>query len=318
MHKTPLVSIIIPTYNRAHLIGETLESVMAQTYVNWECIVVDDGSTDNTTDILQKFINKDNRIQQHQRPSNRAKGANACRNYGLELSKGEYVNWFDSDDLMLPEFLEVKIKTLIEGHLDFVFSHSENIDENGKISQIYTESNLGKEINAYNYIKQHIGWITIDFMVKKATINIRFNEQLKSGQEYNFISRYLFYTTNGVFVNKTLAYRRVHSASIQSKVTKSEQSDMLNYLKQTVDNKFILLKDIISIGDASSKNYLINSLIWFSYRLVQEHRKLHLNSRISVLIFKLKGIKYFIQYVIAIFLSITLGRGYNFMKRAKA
>jgi hypothetical protein len=155
-------------------------------------------------------------------------------------------------------------------------------------------------------------------MVKKATINIRFNEQLKSGQEYNFISRYLFYTTNGVFVNKTLAYRRVHSASIQSKVTKSEQSDMLNYLKQTVDNKFILLKDIISIGDASSKNYLINSLIWFSYRLVQEHRKLHLNSRISVLIFKLKGIKYFIQYVIAIFLSITLGRGYNFMKRAKA
>ena len=96
----PLVSIIIPTYNRAHLIGETLESVITQTYVNWECIVVDDGSTDNTSEILKSYSAKDNRIQYHQRPSNRPKGANACRNLGFELSKGDYIQFLDSDDLL--------------------------------------------------------------------------------------------------------------------------------------------------------------------------------------------------------------------------
>ena len=65
MH-TPLVSIIIPAYNRAHLIGETLDSVLAQTYINWECIVIDDGSNDNTSELLAEYCKKDNRFQYHQ------------------------------------------------------------------------------------------------------------------------------------------------------------------------------------------------------------------------------------------------------------
>ena len=80
----PLVSIIIPTYNRAHFIGETLESVLAQTYHNWECIVIDDGSTDYTDELMEFYCEKDSRIQYYHRPSHKPKGANACRNYGFE------------------------------------------------------------------------------------------------------------------------------------------------------------------------------------------------------------------------------------------
>ncbi len=83
--QTPLVSIIIiiiiPTYNRAHLIGETLDSILAQTYTNWECIVVDDGSTDETDSLLAAYCAKDKRFQYQHRLSDRPKGANACRNY---------------------------------------------------------------------------------------------------------------------------------------------------------------------------------------------------------------------------------------------
>ena len=101
-----LVSVIIPTYNRSHLLDETLVSLLNQTYQNWECIVVDDDSTDTTTAVLQKYIAKDNRFQYHHRPKDRLRGGNAARNYGFEISKGKYIQWFDSDDIMLPEKLQ--------------------------------------------------------------------------------------------------------------------------------------------------------------------------------------------------------------------
>lgn len=85
-NQNPLVSIIIPTFNRAHLIGETLDSVLAQTYPNWECIVVDDGSTDNTDEVMAEYMARDARFQYHHRPEDRLPGGNAARNYGVEFS----------------------------------------------------------------------------------------------------------------------------------------------------------------------------------------------------------------------------------------
>ena len=77
----PLVSIIIPTYNREHLIGETLDCVISQTYTNWECIVVDDGSHDNTPEVIKSYFNNDERIKFYNRPDYKNKGASSCRNY---------------------------------------------------------------------------------------------------------------------------------------------------------------------------------------------------------------------------------------------
>ena len=83
--KSPLVSIIIPSYNRAKLLEETLDSILAQTWKNWECIVVDDGSTDSTEELLKmKYLN-DKRFTWYRRPQDVPKGANACRNYGFQI-----------------------------------------------------------------------------------------------------------------------------------------------------------------------------------------------------------------------------------------
>ena len=109
----PLVSIIIPTYNRANLIGETLNSIKAQTYTNWECIVVDDGSTDQSDRVLEIYCKKDHRFQFYNRPEKRPKGANACRNYGFKKSKGVYILFFDSDDFMLKTKLELQLNYLL-------------------------------------------------------------------------------------------------------------------------------------------------------------------------------------------------------------
>ncbi|MGJ8551123.1 glycosyltransferase family 2 protein [Winogradskyella wichelsiae] len=128
---TGLVSIIVPSYNRAHLIGETLESIIDQTYINWECIIVDDGSTDNTAKVVEAYCKKDSRFQYHLRPKDRLQGGNAARNYGFEKSKGEYVNWFDSDDIMLPNFLAEKLR-IFNSHpnLDAVLAYGAYFENN--------------------------------------------------------------------------------------------------------------------------------------------------------------------------------------------
>lgn len=90
MKKSPLISIIIPVYNREKLVQETLVSVIAQTNENWECIVIDDGSTDKTWQGLETYSKKDDRIK----PIKRYRGpkrANTCRNIGIENSEGEYL-----------------------------------------------------------------------------------------------------------------------------------------------------------------------------------------------------------------------------------
>ncbi|WMI65827.1 glycosyltransferase family 2 protein [Aestuariibaculum sp. YM273] len=109
MTNKPLVSVIIPTYNRAHLISETLDSVLAQTYANWECIVVDDGSTDNTENMIKNYVAIDHKFKFYNRPENAIKGASSCRNFGLKRASGKYVVFLDSDDLLLPHCLSNRI-----------------------------------------------------------------------------------------------------------------------------------------------------------------------------------------------------------------
>lgn len=115
-----LVSIIIPTYNRSHLLGETLDSVLSQTYLKWECLVVDDGSNDYTDELMEFYCELDERIRYYRRPNHRSKGANACRNYGFELSKGAYIQWLDSDDLISKNKLEEQVRLLEQENEDAV------------------------------------------------------------------------------------------------------------------------------------------------------------------------------------------------------
>lgn len=99
-----MVTIVIPTYNRAGLIEKTLDSVLAQTYPDWECLVVDDFSTDNTKEIVQAYYNKDNRF--HYYKNENKKGAQGARNTGIKHSQYKWIQFFDSDNIMHENLLE--------------------------------------------------------------------------------------------------------------------------------------------------------------------------------------------------------------------
>jgi teichuronic acid biosynthesis glycosyltransferase TuaG len=128
-NKYPLVSIITPCYNSARFIDKTIESVLAQTYQTWEMIIIDDCSSDESYKIALKYAAKDSRIKVHIMEHN--SGAAACRNKAIELSKGEYVAFIDSDDLWLPEKLEKQLNFMVKKGCDFSFTEYEHIDETG-------------------------------------------------------------------------------------------------------------------------------------------------------------------------------------------
>ena len=123
-----LVSIIMPTYNCANFIARTLDSVQAQTYKNWELIIVDDRSGDNTKEIVDEYIKNDSRISYHLLEVN--SGAAVARTTAMKLAKGSYMAFLDSDDIWMPEKLERQIKWMTDNGYAFSCTAYEQIDEN--------------------------------------------------------------------------------------------------------------------------------------------------------------------------------------------
>lgn len=118
----PLVSIIVPTFNYAHFIGETLTSIQKQEYLNWECIVVDNGSTDQTESVVEEFVRKDPRFHYAKIPHSTT---SASRNRGIELSSGDYIQFVDADDQIQTGKISNQVK-LFEANPEagLIYSHA--------------------------------------------------------------------------------------------------------------------------------------------------------------------------------------------------
>ncbi|SUY45685.1 teichuronic acid biosynthesis glycosyl transferase [Clostridium putrefaciens] len=125
-----LVSIIMPAYNCYEFINIALNSVIAQTYENWEIIIVDDCSTDNTAEIVKDYISKDLRIKYYKLDVN--SGAAVARNKAVDLAQGKYIAFLDSDDVWFPEKLSKQIKFMKQNGYNFTCTSYTKIDDHGK------------------------------------------------------------------------------------------------------------------------------------------------------------------------------------------
>ena len=183
------VSLLIPNYNKGNFLRETLDSVLAQTYPNWECVVVDDHSTDNSWEILEEYASKDTRFKIFKRPENRLPGGNAARNYAFEQSKGDYINWFDSDDVLHPDMLSEKILLFkANPDLDFVIGDIRQFEVKTQNAVKVKGLDLSqKEINyPVNYLRGNF-WIQTSLPIFKqeflCSLNRLFDETIKRNQE---------------------------------------------------------------------------------------------------------------------------------------
>ena len=146
-----LVSIVTPSYNTGRWIGETIQSVLNQTYENWEMIIVDDCSTDNTDEVVAGY--KDSRIKYIKNEKN--SGAAISRNRAIREAKGEYIAFLDSDDLWTPNKLEKQIRFMKDNGYAFTCAYSDYIDENSQpLHQVdKCPKRIGKvEMFAYNWV----------------------------------------------------------------------------------------------------------------------------------------------------------------------
>lgn len=202
-----LVSIIMPSYNTARYIADSINSVINQTYENWELIVVDDCSTDNTDEIVNEFL-KDKRIKYFKNEKN--SGAAISRNKALREAKGRWIAFLDSDDLWKKEKLEKQIKFMKENNYSFSYTYYEEIDEAGKRLDIEIQG--PKKITKYGmYNYCWPGCLTVMYDTSKVGLI-----QIKDIQKNNDYAMWLkvIKKTNCYLYPYSLAFYRKRSGSI--------------------------------------------------------------------------------------------------------
>lgn len=230
MNKT--VSFIIPTHNYGHLIGYTLNCLLNQSYLEWEAIIIDDGSTDNTEAVVRAFLDRDDRLiylKQNQ------KGVSAARNKGLSLASGYYIQFLDADDLISADKVKLQIQFL-EANKDVdICMVSTRFFQGSEESLLYTDFALKNErimplINGSGYpiistfIECNPTAIQGPLFRKKHIEKTgSFNEDMRYVEDWDFWFRFAVNNFNFGFLdtNKALALVRVHSDSA------TQQSDSI-------------------------------------------------------------------------------------------
>jgi glycosyltransferase involved in cell wall biosynthesis len=233
----PLISVIVTTYNRSDLVGETINSILNQTYWNIELIVVDDGSTDNTEDIINSF--QDKRII-YLKTANWGAPAGP-RNIGIKKAKGEYIAFCDDDDLWYINKLEIQLKVLIND--DNLVGVGSNVSLIGKT--IMSRERTSKKDNRIDFLSALMcnRCSLSSLMVMKSKILFNTVINFNAVEDFDFQLQYLLTTGKEIIkLKQPLVYYRVHSENISS--NSSNLSILLNALNVLSNYESIIDKTV--------------------------------------------------------------------------
>lgn len=243
-----MVSIIIPTYNYAHYLTETLNSVYNQTFSDWECVVVDDGSTDNTKQVVEQFVKKDIRFKYINQKN---QGVSSARNSGVKYSKGDFIQFVDGDDLLQPNKLLSQVTVFHNNkNVDIVYNDVRFFDD-GNPTVLKTSLKGNKDDNWLPKISSRgatvVGLFSrINFMVINAPLIKKtvfdkvgfFNIEMKALEDWDFWMRCAL---NDCFFQynespDSFALVRVHAGSLSTIKPSMNQGHFL-FLKNTLVHK---------------------------------------------------------------------------------
>jgi len=208
----PLVSVVTPVYNAQKFVGSCIDSVLAQSYPNWEMLIVDDASKDQSAVIIKQYAESDNRIKLTSLKENR--GAAYCRNLATEQARGEYIAFLDADDVWFPQKLQTQLDLMYKEECKVCFSSYTKIDESGRALGIMVEAlaslTFEKELRN-NYVGNLTGIYNAEALGKIIAPNIRKRQDWAVWLEA--ISRS---AQPAVGIKEPLAAYRVHQESISA------------------------------------------------------------------------------------------------------
>ena len=206
-----LISIITSSYNSANFIAKTIEGIINQTYSNWELLITDDCSTDNSVEIIEEYIRKDPRIKLQKLDVN--SGAGICRNKSIEAAKGRYIAFCDSDDVWMPHKLEKQLQFMDEKQCALVYSSYMLIDEIGNEKGIAVCRNRLD----FNQLKRdnEIGCLTVMYDTEK--VGKMYMSSIRKRQDWGLWLEILAKCKVAYGIKEPLAYYRIRKGSISNK-----------------------------------------------------------------------------------------------------
>jgi len=287
-----LISIIVPCYNQGQFLDETLLSVFNQTYANWECIIVNDGSKDNTKEIAENWIKKDSRYKYFDKENG---GLSSARNLGLENVKGDFIQFLDSDDCIEKTKFEKSLNELKSSKntdVKVVVSNFRMFTDNiNNTSEPYCNLNaevLSFENLLYNWDESFTIPIHCALFDSSLFNKFRFPEHLKSKEDWVMWVSLFHNNCKGIFINETLAFYRINSASM------TKTKDMLpDFIKAYEHFKFFLTEEeyfnfsVLLI----SRFYRANTSLKYRLRITKESNTYQTGLLIKKVLKKMRVLK---------------------------
>lgn len=219
MKTNPIISIIMPIYNGLDYLPRCLASIESQVYHHWELIIVDDGSTDGSSDFLDKYASSQLKTRIIHKAN---QGVSSARNTGIEKANGEFIIFHDSDDIMSPFYLSSLLKAIqccpnadmAAGGVRFC---EEEKSEDFEVLIDGREDLALPPYQALRYIRNLAAWGKIYRTETIKTNGLRFREDMRNGEDQDFVARYLMYSRNVALVHRTLMDYTVHTGSANYK-----------------------------------------------------------------------------------------------------
>ena len=288
-----MVSVIIPTYNNSKYIIEAINSVLSQSYAHFECIVIDDGSTDNTKYILHNFIRSKKIIYYYQEN----KGVSAARNLGVEKSKGNYLLFLDADDLLAGGALQFLIEDICE--YDIVFGSWMDFDKDISITHQYSETKVNRQLTKYLIYKP-----TVSTALIKKEVIIDWDTTKKVWEVTDYFLTLILKDSKIKFSDRIVTKIRQHDNPSRASLLQDHFNPMqtLTFLKQwkeRIKDKGMLDSEV----EARIDTEIINNIYTASRNKINEkslkpfYSLVNVNNLKNALTYKRYGLLFFIFYL---------------------
>jgi len=216
-----LISVIVPIYNSGIYLRECLDSIFAQTFTNWEALLIDDGSTDNTGKIVDEYAEKDSRfIAIHKQNG----GVLSARKAGLENSKGEFIANLDSDDAYNQQFLEKMYGKITETDSDFVWCKNQlednYVDDHYHVTDYKWNEDKSKNVEVMLMLARGVSWLTWDKLIKREIYaKVRFpNVNVIFGEDPIQMLQIAYHSNSAAFISENLYFYKKEGASTRPNI----------------------------------------------------------------------------------------------------